>query len=197
MQKYIILIVSAIVVWFLFFKEGEVSIGPGVYAIDAPEQKTKSTAKTFQVNGYTLTEMASFKLKAKVLSKKNYSLGRETDLSPVDLALGWGRMSDESVINNITFSQSNRWYYWRTDAYPIPRREIETSSANMHMIPANDFVEDALKSVKKGDIIQLIGSLVNVDANDGWRWRSSMTRTDTGGGSCELIWVEKFSIVTP
>ncbi|WP_211233693.1 hypothetical protein [Zooshikella ganghwensis] len=70
MQKYIILIVSAIVVWFLFFKEGEVSIGPGVYATDAPEQKTKSTAKTFQVNGYTLTEIASFKLKAKVLSKK-------------------------------------------------------------------------------------------------------------------------------
>ncbi|MBU2714026.1 hypothetical protein [Zooshikella harenae] len=197
MQKYIILIVSAIVVWFLFFKEGEVSIGPGVYATDAPEQKTKSVAKTFQVNGYTLTEIASFKLKAKVLSKKNYSLGRETDLSPVDLALGWGRMSDESVINNITFSQSNRWYYWRTDAYPIPRREIETSSANMHMIPANEFVEDALKSVKKGDIIQLIGSLVNVEANDGWRWRSSVTRTDTGGGSCELIWVENFSIVTP
>ncbi|WP_211233692.1 hypothetical protein [Zooshikella ganghwensis] len=106
-------------------------------------------------------------------------------------------MSDESVINNITFSQSNRWYYWRTDAFPIPRREIETSSANMHMIPANEFVEDALKSVKKGDIIQLVGSLVNVDANDGWRWRSSMTRTDTGGGSCELIWVENLSIVTP
>ncbi|MBU2706785.1 hypothetical protein KCM76_12395, partial [Zooshikella marina] len=61
----------------------------------------------------------------------------------------------------------------------------------------NEFVEDALKSVKKGDIIQLVGSLVNVDANDGWRWRSSMTRTDTGGGSCELIWVENFSIVTP
>ncbi|MBU2709290.1 hypothetical protein KCM76_25060, partial [Zooshikella marina] len=61
----------------------------------------------------------------------------------------------------------------------------------------NEFVEDALKSVKKGDIIQLVGSLVNVDANDGWRWRSSMTRTDTGGGSCELIWVENLSIVTP
>jgi len=24
-------------------------------------------------------------------------------------------------------------------------------------------------------------------------WRSSLTRTDTGSGACELMWVEKFS----
>ena len=28
-------------------------------------------------------------------------------------------------------------------------------------------------------------------APDGWRWRSSLTREDTGAGACELVWVER------
>jgi hypothetical protein len=31
---------------------------------------------------------------------------------------------------------------------------------------------------------------VDVSAPDGWQWRSSRTRTDSGAGACEVIWVE-------
>jgi hypothetical protein len=75
------------------------------------------------------------------LSSERYSLGREADLSPVDLALGWGKMSDEAVLSKINITQSNRFYYWHVDAFPIPRREIEINSANMHMIPADDRIK--------------------------------------------------------
>ena len=57
---------------------------------------------------------------------------------PEDLALGWGRMSDSDVLAKIDITQSGRFYYWHVDDFPIPRREIETSSANMHMIPSDD-----------------------------------------------------------
>jgi hypothetical protein len=31
-------------------------------------------------------------------------------------------------------------------------------------------------------------------APDGWRWRSSLTREDTGAGACELVWVERIAV---
>lgn len=39
-------------------------------------------------------------------------------------------------------------------------------------------------------VLQLAGKLVRVDAPDGWHWQSSLTREDTGHGSCELVYVE-------
>lgn len=106
-------------------------------------------------------------------------------------------MSDERVLENIEISQSGRFYRWQVDAFPIPRREIETHSANMHLIPASDAVKSVLDKIRKGDIIEISGSLVNVMSNnDGWHWKSSQTRTDTGRGACELIWVESADIVT-
>ncbi|TVQ68348.1 MAG: hypothetical protein EA363_11415, partial [Balneolaceae bacterium] len=81
--------------------------------------------------------------------------------------------------------------------FPIPRREIEVSSANMHMIPATREIERALKRVRKGDLVRFNGKLVNVEGPGGFRWRTSTTRTDTGNGACELVFVESFEIVRP
>ena len=52
----------------------------------------------------------------------------------------------------------------------------------------------ALDHVVEGSIVQLRGYLVAVQAADGWRWRSSLSRDDTGGGSCELVFVEYASV---
>lgn len=101
--------------------------------------------------------------------------------------------SDIEVINEINISQSGRWYRWQTASAPIPLREIERSSANMHMIAANDVVADTLKELNEYDVVTIKGYLVNVLATDGWRWQSSLTRDDTGAGACELIWVESIS----
>jgi NMD protein affecting ribosome stability and mRNA decay len=68
----------------------------------------------------------------------------------------------------------------------------------MHLIPATDIVEGVIKEIRNGDIIELSGSLVNVQSDsDGWHWKSSQTRNDTGKGACELIWVDQLQIVTP
>jgi hypothetical protein len=100
-------------------------------------------------------------------------------------------MMDDDVVERIDISQSGRWYRWRTDAYPIPRTEIQHSSANMHMVPANEAVARALAEVDEADRIRVVGRLVDINAEDGWRWRSSRSRTDTGNGACELILLER------
>jgi hypothetical protein len=190
MKKTITLLLVVAGVWSLVMREDQTRYGPGVAVDELPVQEKILAPRTIRVKDYTITPLATFRIKAKVLSKATYHWGREAELSPVDLALGWGRMSDESVLEAIRIRQSNRWYRWRTDEFPIPRREIETHSGNMHMIPADRAVEVMLKRVRRGDIVELQGKLVRVDAEDGWRWVSSLSRKDTGSGSCEVFWVE-------
>jgi hypothetical protein len=137
-----------------------------------------------------LQPLAGFSVDARVLSREDYSLGREADLSPTDLALGWGRMRDDAVLSQLSIDQSNRWYHYRWQgAPPIPVDEIVRSSANLHMIPSSDVVAKELARVRKGDRVRIEGWLVEADAPDGWRWRSSLTREDSGSGACEVVYV--------
>ena len=43
--------------------------------------------------------------------------------------------------------------------------------------------------MRKGDRVRIDGWLVQANAPDGWRWRSSLTRDDSGGGACEVVYV--------
>lgn len=191
MVRILVLLLAALLVWQLLLRPGSVELGPGVLAAEDPVQRDPSSTDTFDLEGYRITPLAEFKIRAKVLSREDYSMGREADLSPVDLALGWGRMSDEQVLQHIAISQSGRWYRWRTDNFPIPRREIETHSANMHMIPADEFIEDMLDDTREGQIVEFSGLLVRADADDGWHWSSSLTRNDTGARACEVFYVQR------
>ena len=157
MRNPLFILFFIVVIWFFFAKESVVTLGPGVLASDPPKQTDIASAQSFAFKDFEVTALAKFQIKAKVLSKENYRWGREADLSPVDLALGWGTMSDESVLDAIEISQSNRWYTWWTDDFPIPRRDIETQSANMHLIPANSDIESLINKARRGDIIEISG----------------------------------------
>ena len=194
MKKLFFLLLVVLTVWKLMSDPGEVTLGPGVMAKDDPVQINIENPSSFEFGKYRVTPLAKFKIKAKVLSREDYSFDKEADLSPVDLALGWGNMSDEAVVDQIEISQSGRWYRWHANSLPIPKREIETHSANMHLIPADSFVKSEVNKARTGDIIQLSGKLVEVKSSDGWRWKSSMTRDDTGDHACEVIWVDSFAV---
>jgi hypothetical protein len=185
----ILLFVAALA--YLWFAEPAIELGPGVMAPDAPQQIRVDNPVPFANGDYRITPLAEFAITAKVLGKASYRLGREADLSPLDLALGWGPMSDEAVLGEIDIRQSNRWYRWHTHTMPIPRRKIETHSANMHMVPADQSVAEALHDVRRGQIVSLSGKLVRIDADDGWHWVSSLSREDTGGNACEVLYVEQ------
>lgn len=177
--------------------QGEVEQPPGVLAPEEPQQTAVSNGRPFQVGDFKLEPKADFSLTARVLSQAIYRFDRESVLSPVDLLVGWGRMSDSSVVGHLRFSQRGRWGYWRWSgsAPPIPSREIETSAANMHMIPAETWIEHQLRRLRPGQLVRLDGQLVNASTSDGFRWDSSLSRTDTGGGSCELFYVRYLSVI--
>jgi hypothetical protein len=194
MKNVLLLLFVIAACWKLFGGDDVVELEPGVLVSDDPKQTAILAGKPFDFNSYQITPLASFVIKAKVLSKNSYLLGRESDLSPIDLALGWKKMSDEAVLNKIVITQSGRWYHWQVDDFPIQRIEIETQSANMHLIPASNAIESMIKQVKQGQIIDMRGYLVRVDAKDGWHWLSSLTRNDTGAHACELVFVESVNV---
>ncbi len=171
----------------------DVRMPPGITAPTAPRQKSLSSAPVFVKDDFLVRAVAEFDLSGRVLGKERYRFGRAARISPVDFALGWGPMSDQSIIDQIKVTQSRRFYWWRVKSYPVPRRQIIENSANMHMIPANDEVRDALMSVRPGQLVSISGYLVNV-TSDGFSWNTSTTRTDAGAGACEIVWVKRISV---
>jgi len=173
----------------------DINYPPGVLVAELPQQVDVQDLAPVTMDDYELTPRAEFKIRARVLSRENYRWGSEADLSPTDLALGWGVMSDQAVIDRIEISQGSRWYYTRYQLpAPITNQEIIQNSGNMHMIPADSMIRKKLKGVRVGDIVHLRGQLVDIDHPSGWYWRTSLRRDDTGGGSCEIMYLEEIEI---
>ena len=193
-------ILSIAVLLFLTIRDWDSSPivhAPGVLVKQQPVQVNLQPSG-FMLDDYRLTRKARFEIRARVLSKEPYYMSREADLSPMDLALGWGAMSDQAVLDQIDISQSGRWYRTRYALPPpIPERQVIYNSSNMHMIPAASDIERTLKKLRHGDVISIRGFLVDVDHDSGWRWRTSMSRQDTGAGACEIVYVESLTVESP
>jgi len=184
-----------IVLVYFFYPEKVVTYPSGITAPDQPKQTKIIANKEWTLDEFKFKALAEYHIKARVLSRNNFSVGKESEISPLDLALGWGPMSDQNVIDKIDISQSNRWYRWKADVLPIPAREISLNSANVHIIPKDEAIEEKFDKVYKGSLIEMNGYLVEITTADGWRWKSSLKRDDTAGGSCELFWVEELEIL--
>ncbi len=191
---YVILILAAVAAW-RDWKLRDIVHPPGILVPEAPSQANLQQAEIFVLDDYRLTRRAEFRIRARVLSREDYHWGSDADLAPVDLALGWGVMSDQAVLDRIQISQGTRWYFTRYEhPAPIPDEDIIRNSGNMHMIPANKRLLDKLRKIRRGDIVQARGFLVDIDHDSGFTWRTSLTRNDTGNGSCELFYLEQLTI---
>jgi hypothetical protein len=148
-----------------------------------------------QLDEYTIRPVAEFRIEALVLSTKHYFWRSDSKLSEVDLALGWGPMSNDAVLSELRIWQSGRWYYYRwQDQPPISPGDIRRHSTNLHTVPANEDVRRQLRNIRAGQVVSLEGELINISRADGWHWNSSTSRTDSGNGACELMWVESVVI---
>ncbi len=167
---------------------------PGVLVPESPQQEILPPGKLWQKDEFFFTALAEYRIRGRVLSTESYWFGRESELSPVDFALGWGPMSDQNVLDQIKISQGRRWYFWKAKTLPLPRDVLVASSANVHIIPANREIATQLDLVQSGSIVQMQGYLVAVRTGEGWNWRSSLSRTDSGNGACEILWVEQIVV---
>src|SRR5262249_49676967 len=104
-------------VWF-GWPDGVVRHPPGPGAPREPVQSAAADPTAFAHGAFRLQRLAAFAIEARVLGHARYWLARDASLSPIDLALGWGPMSDQAVLDRVEVTQSGRWYYWRTSGPP-------------------------------------------------------------------------------
>ncbi len=198
LQMKKVLYLSLLVLAFLAWRDWthrEIVHEPGVLVTELPRQRNLQDGDPIVLDEYRLKRRAEFDIRARVLSREDYRWGTESDLSPIDLALGWGAMSDQAVLDRMTISQGSRWYYFRYKLpAPIPKQAMINNSGNMHMVPSNKWVLKKLKEIRRGDVVRLKGFLVDVDSDAGFTWRTSLRRDDTGGGSCEIVYVSDIYI---
>ena len=146
--------------------------------------------------GYHITALEDYEMDARVLSRHDYRDDREAALAPTDLALGWGPMADRSRARRAsTFRRTIAGTSGAPRNCRFRRARSKQHSANVHVIAASAEAANALARVKVSDRVRVAGKLVEVRADDGWHWRSSLSRTDTGASACELLWLERLEIL--
>ncbi len=192
-MRYVICsIVLAGLAWSIFSwsQNRPLRYPPGVLVSSVPQQEHCDPHRVGDFKNYTLTAVATYSIVARVLHTKHYWTDGN-DLVPYDVALGWGRMSDQAVLDRLQISQSNRFFFyeWQNEP-PLPEKEIICQAANTHVIAANSDVAKAVSSLRSGQVVAMRGSLVNVAGPNDFQWNTSVSRDDTGNGACEVFYVE-------
>ena len=149
---------------------------------------------------FMIIPVAGYQISGVVVSKESYSDDWESKISPMDLAIVWGKLAEPEYDQYITYHQGNRWYFYRyKPGSPLDPTYVISHSGNHHIIPANENIHEAIKTIKGKDKVVLVGFLVNLKGTyKGQKvtWNTSLSRTDTDNGSCELFYVTKVRIET-
>lgn len=162
--------------------------------LSSPYQKMLATPVVFSIKGFKLEGVAQFNLKAHILGIKEYKNDNKSAIAPMDMVAGWGLMSNPETLKFLRITQNNRQYHWFSSSRHLLRQDIETNSANIHIIPANPDIKNLLLQSQPGQTVQLKGYLVNVYGNS-LQWKTSLTREDTGEGACEIFYIKSARIL--
>ncbi|MFO1412941.1 MAG: hypothetical protein U1F10_03335 [Burkholderiales bacterium] len=183
--------------WNWWAHEREVSVPPGIVAPGEPVQVMLDPPPKFDAKDHVFVARATYTITARVLRKEAYHVDGGADLAPFDLALGWGAMSDTTIVRQLDITQMGRFFYWRPHdwtTFPLARKEIETHAAQVHAIPADAGVLHRLEKLRPGHVVTLTGYLVDIRGANGFRWNTSLRRDDTGDGACEVMWIREVRV---
>ncbi|MGH1403572.1 MAG: hypothetical protein ACRBDL_04965 [Alphaproteobacteria bacterium] len=165
-----------------------------------PVQRNMSGNKGILFGAGQIHFRAKYNLTARVLGKKYYEDGKYGRIAPLDLALGWKYMAEPQIYKDMTFINDDRQYFFSGKA-SIPTQQVYLNSANVHIIPATEDVWKELVALKKENIVTLGGYLVDYNERthsnsfvQTWEINTSLTRSDRGKDSCEIIYVTDIKI---
>jgi hypothetical protein len=141
---------------------------------------------------------ASYIIGGIVVTTRKYGGNWRARLAPYDVAIAWGELVKDNTYKKLKWSQKGRWYYWRHgDDFTHDNNFVARYSSNNHVIPATDNLKRALGIMRRGDEAELTGYLVDINGkknSETYWWISSTSVTDTGDGSCEVLYLVKMKL---
>jgi hypothetical protein len=116
-------------------------------------------------------------------------------LNMLDVCVVWGDNPANERLDRINFWNGLFTCNFKTrdqqawDAFNL------NQISNNHLLSDDDFIRRQVKKIRVGDQIRVRGYLAGYTSAGGSRRGTSTTRTDTGNGACETIFVEDFQIL--
>lgn len=113
-----------------------------------------------------------------------------------DLCVVWGDNIESGVYLDMGFHNDSWscWFSWPTRE--VGRRFSKTQLSNNHLLIDDEAIKARLMASEPGDQIRLRGMLAEYsNPSSGFFRSTSTTRTDTGNGACETIYLTDFEIV--
>ena len=116
-------------------------------------------------------------------------------LNMMDVCVVWGDSATSGKLGKIKFWNGIFTCNVRTRDNEAWAAFSMQQLSNNHLISADEAIRDQVKAIRIGDQIRVRGYLASYSSEAGGKRGTSTTRTDTGDGACETVFVEKFDIV--
>ncbi len=169
----------------------------GSIVVTGDPQQGDSSGLRWTEKSYNLSSLATYTVRARILSTHAYYFDHEAELSPLDLAVGWGPMADPNILKQFDIWQEGRFYHWAPCKMVLSEDTIYRHCVNIHIIPGTPVIAEDLRALHEGENVELSGDLVEATAPNGWHWRSSLTQYSQGDGTCKLLLLRKVAYCDP
>lgn len=117
-------------------------------------------------------------------------------LNTKDICVIWGNNVSSGIYRDMRFENTTWtcWAAWRDDE--TGKRFRLDQLANNHLLNDKPDLTRKIREAEPGDQITIKGFLASYkNLANGYSRASSTSRTDTGNGACETLYVQEFSIV--
>ena len=175
--------------------------------IEAEPVQKKTRKKAFSVTyegvEYRVQPQYEYDLYGMIVSYRHHDgnsrmhMQSNDHLNMLDVCVVWGE--------NATGDHLRKLQYWNgIFTCNVKTRDSAAWAAfnmnqlsNNHLLSDDPFIRDQVTNVQIGDQIRVRGWLSSYGSEGGGKRGTSTTRTDTGDGACETIFVDRFDIVRP
>ena len=174
--------------------------------LQAPAQRAINASPFTVTNediAYRIEPRFQYDLKGLVVSYAhhdgNYSLHRlwNDHINVADLCVVWSDNAQGLDLNRFRFWNGKFTCNFETDDPAAWKRFRPDQISNNHLLTNDAGVRQAISKVSIGDQVHIRGWLAKYSNNTGFSRDTSTTRTDTGNGACETIYVNNFRILEP
>lgn len=175
----------------------------------ATEPKQHSTSKApfvarYAGVAYDVEPQYEYELRGMVVSYRQHDgdsrMHRASNdhLNVADLCVVWGKTAASPHLSDISFWNGIFTCNFSTSSQEAWESVDTAQISNNHLVTDDDVIRSEVRRVSIGDQIRIRGWLSSYGAEGGPGKRgTSTTRTDTGDGACETIFVREFEISKP
>jgi hypothetical protein len=175
--------------------------------LEEPVQTPTDTAPFEVETGgivYTITPRFSYELSGLVVSSHDcgawwdiYHRDQWRDfLNLKDLCVVWGQNLRTEVYRDMKFSNDSWTCFCSWPDAAVGARFAPACLSNNHLLCRDRSLKDLILKTSRGDQIHFKGYLAEYGHGNRAFWRGTSTsRTDTGNGACETVYVEDYRIL--